>query len=41
MSTIKPIDHDLLARCADETGAIVTAEDHSVLGGLGGGVADT
>jgi len=41
MSTIKPIDHDLLARCADETGAIVTAEDHSVLGGLGGAVAES
>lgn len=41
MSTIKPIDHELLARCADETGAIVTAEDHSVLGGLGGAVAES
>ena len=40
MSTIKPIDADLLVRCAEETGAIVTAEDHNVLGGLGGAVCE-
>ncbi len=40
MATIKPIDAKLLARCADATGAIVTAEDHNVLGGLGGAVAE-
>lgn len=40
MATIKPIDADLLARCAAETGAFVTAEDHNVLGGLGGAVAE-
>lgn len=40
MATIKPIDTDLLARCASETGAVVTAEDHNVLGGLGGAVAE-
>lgn len=40
LSTIKPIDSDLLARCAGATGAIVTAEDHSILGGLGGAVAE-
>ena len=40
MATIKPIDTELLARCAGETGAIVTAEDHNVLGGLGGAVAE-
>jgi transketolase len=40
LSTIKPIDADLLAKCARETGAVVTAEDHSVLGGLGGAVAE-
>ena len=33
-ATIKPIDADLVARCAEETGAIVTAEDHNVIGGL-------
>jgi transketolase len=41
MATIKPIDSDLLVRCAEETGAIVTAEDHNILGGLGGAVAES
>ena len=40
MSTIKPIDIDLLEKCAIETGAFVTAEDHNVIGGLGGAVAE-
>src|SRR6201999_3352876 len=40
MATIKPIDTELLARCARETGAIVTAEDHNIYGGLGGAVAE-
>jgi len=40
MATIKPIDTELLARCAQETGAIVTAEDHNIHGGLGGAVAE-
>jgi len=40
MATIKPIDSALLARCARETGAIVTAEDHNIYGGLGGAVAE-
>ena len=40
MPTIKPIDAALLARCARETGAVVTAEDHNILGGLGGAVAE-
>ena len=40
MPTIKPIDSVLLALCAEETGAIVTAEDHNVFGGLGGAVAE-
>src|SRR5271163_28172 len=40
MPTIKPIDRDLLVRCAKETGAFVTAEDHNILGGLGGAVAE-
>jgi transketolase len=40
MATIKPIDRDLLVRCAKETGAFVTAEDHNILGGLGGAVAE-
>jgi transketolase len=41
MATIKPIDAGLLARCAEETGAIVTAEDHNIYGGLGGAVAES
>jgi transketolase len=40
MPTIKPIDATLLARCSVETGAIVTAEDHNIHGGLGGAVAE-
>ena len=40
MPTIKPIDAKLLAACAVETGAIVTAEDHNIHGGLGGAVAE-
>lgn len=40
MATIKPIDTVLLKRCSKETGAIVTAEDHNIYGGLGGAVAE-
>ena len=40
MSTIKPIDRDLLVECANVTGAFVTAEDHNVIGGLGGAVSE-
>jgi transketolase len=40
MHTVKPIDADLLDACARETGAIVTVEEHNVLGGLGGAVAE-
>jgi transketolase len=39
MHTIKPIDEDILVEAA-QTGAIVTAEEHSVIGGLGGAVAE-
>jgi transketolase len=38
--TIKPIDKDLVATCAKETGAIVTIENHSVINGLGSAVAE-
>lgn len=34
MFSIKPIDGALVKKCADETGAIVTAEEHNVIGGL-------
>jgi len=40
MHTIKPLDTELVADCARQTGAIVTAEEHSVIGGLGGAVAE-
>ena len=40
MPTIKPIDSELLVRCVQETGAIVTAEDHNIYGGLGSAVAE-
>ncbi len=40
MHTIKPIDQDLIERKARETGAILTVEEHSVLGGLGGAVCE-
>lgn len=39
--TLKPLDHELLQQAAEETGALVTAEDHSVIGGLGGAVAES
>ena len=38
--TIKPIDKDILVAAAKETGAIVTAEEHSVIGGLGSAVSE-
>ena len=40
MFTIKPLDEALVLKCAQETGAIVTAENHSVYGGLGAAVAE-
>ena len=40
MHTIKPFDAELVTRCAQETGALVTAEEHTVIGGLGGAVAE-
>lgn len=39
MSTIKPLDEDAVIKAAEETGAIVTAENHSIIGGLGEAVA--
>lgn len=40
MATIKPIDKDIVIKAAKETGAIVTAEEHNVIGGLGGAVSE-
>ncbi|HEY94829.1 MAG TPA: transketolase family protein [Dehalococcoidia bacterium] len=41
MHTVKPLDTQLVLRCARETGAIITAEEHSIIGGLGSAVAET
>ena len=38
--TIKPIDKDILAKAAEETGALVTAEEHNIIGGLGAAVTE-
>ncbi len=40
MHTIKPLDEELIVKAAEETGKIVTAEEHSVIGGLGSAVAE-
>lgn len=40
MHTIKPLDREIVLKAAKETGAIVTAEEHNVIGGLGSAVAD-
>ena len=38
--TIKPIDKDIIVDAAEKTGAIVTAEEHNIIGGLGSAVAE-
>lgn len=40
MHTIKPIDADMIIKCAKETGAIVSVEEHQINGGLGGAIAE-
>lgn len=40
MASIKPIDKDAIVKAAQETGAILTAEEHNILGGLGSAVAE-
>ena len=40
MHTIKPLDNEIVAAAARETGAIVTAEEHNIIGGLGSAVAE-
>ncbi|MBE6906988.1 MAG: transketolase family protein [Ruminococcaceae bacterium] len=40
MHTIKPLDTDLVLKAAKETGCIVTSEEHSIIGGLGGAVCE-
>ncbi len=41
MPCIKPLDEKLIEKCARETNAIVSVEDHSIIGGLGGAIAET
>ena len=41
MHSVKPIDREMVLKAAEETGAIVTAEDHTIVGGLGSAVAET
>lgn len=40
MFTIKPIDKEYIIKCAEETGAVVTCENHSIINGLGSAVAE-
>lgn len=40
LHTIKPLDKELIIRSAEKTGAVITAEEHSIIGGLGGAVAE-
>ena len=40
IGTIKPLDKEIVLKAARETGAVITAEEHSVIGGLGGAVAE-
>jgi len=40
ISSIKPIDTDLIVQCAKETGKIFTVEDHNVIGGMGSAVCE-
>jgi transketolase len=41
MHTIKPLDDDLVIKLARQTGAVLTVEEHSIIGGLGGAVCET
>jgi len=40
MHTVKPIDSDVILRAAQETGRIITVEEHSIIGGLGSSVSE-
>jgi len=40
MASIKPLDHGIIEQAAKETEAIVTVEEHNILGGLGGAVCE-
>ena len=38
--TIKPIDREMIVKCAKETKKIITIEDHSIIGGLGSSICE-
>jgi transketolase len=40
LHTIKPIDRAMIVKAAEETGAIVTAEEHTIIGGMGSAVSE-
>ena len=40
MASIKPLDNDAVRKAADETGKIITLEEHNIIGGLGSAVAE-
>ena len=40
MHTLKPLDENLIKKCSKQTNAIITAEEHSVIGGLGAAVTE-
>ena len=40
MATIKPLDKDAIIKACKETGAIVTCEEHQVMGGMGSAIAE-
>ena len=40
MHTIKPIDKELIVKCAKETKKIITIEDHNIIGGLGSSISE-
>lgn len=41
MHTLKPLDEGLIKKCSKQTNAIITAEEHSIIGGLGAAVTET
>jgi transketolase len=41
MPCVKPIDVEAIVKCASDTGAIVSAEEHTIIGGLGSAIAET
>ena len=40
MHTIKPIDREIIVKCAKETKKLISIEDHSIIGGLGSAIAE-